>query len=48
MILVGKLFHELGFCTDEVLDEAMQKCIPPRKAAMLELNRRAVALGARQ
>ena len=48
MILVGKLFRELGFCTDEVLDEAMQKCIPPRKAAMLELNRRAVALGARQ
>ncbi len=48
MILVGKLFRELGFWTDEVLDEAMQKCIPPRKAAMLELNRRAVALGARQ
>ena len=48
MILVGKLFPELGFCTDEVLDEAMQKCIPQRKAAMLELNRRAVALGARQ
>ncbi len=48
MILVGKLFHELGFCSPEVLDEAIQKCIPPRKADMLELNRRAVALGAQQ
>ena len=48
MILVGKLFHELGFCSDEVLDEAITKCIPPRKASMLELNRKAVALGAAQ
>ena len=48
MILVGKLFHELGFCSDEVLDQAVQKCIPAGKAAMLELNRKAVALGARQ
>lgn len=48
MILIGKLFHELNFCTDEVLDQAIQKCIPARKAAMLELNRKAVALGARQ
>ncbi len=48
MILVGKLFHELDFCSDKVLDEAVQKCIPPRKASMLELNRKAVALGAAQ
>lgn len=48
MILIGKLFRELGFCSDDVLDQAIQKCIPPRKAAMLELNRKAVTLGARQ
>ena len=48
MILVGKLFHELGFCSEEVLEEAITKCIPPRKASMLELNRKAVALGAAQ
>ena len=48
MILVVKLFHELGFCSEEVLEEAITKCIPPRKASMLELNRKAVALGAAQ
>ena len=48
MILVGKLFHELGFCTDETLDQAIQKCIPARKANMLELNRKAVKVGAGQ
>ncbi len=48
MILVGKLFHELGFCPPETLDQAIEKCVPARRAAMLELNRRAVALGAEQ
>ncbi len=53
MILVGKLFHEVcasggaySYCTPELLDQAMQKCIPARKAAMLDLNRRAVEIGA--
>lgn len=53
MILIGKLFHEvcasggeLSFCTADTLDQAMQKCIPPRKADMLDLNRKAVSLGA--
>lgn len=46
MILVGKLFKELGFCPVETLDEAIQKCVPARKPQMLDLNRQAVALGA--
>ena len=53
MILIGKLFHEVccggseyAFCTPETLDEAIQKCVPAKKAAMLELNRQAVELGA--
>ncbi len=53
MILVGKLFHEVctaggdyGYCDDAVLDQAIQKCVPARKAEMLDLNRKAVALGA--
>lgn len=46
MILVGKLFKELGFCPAETLDEAIQKCVPARKPQMLDLNRQAVALGA--
>ncbi len=53
MILVGKLFQQAcigsaptAFCTEEILDQAMQKCIPARRAAMLDLNRKAVSLGA--
>lgn len=45
MVLIGKLFHELNFCSPDILDQAIQKCIPARKAAMLDLNRKAVALG---
>ena len=46
MILVGKMFSELDFVSDEILDKAMQKCIPARKADMLELNRKAIKMGA--
>ncbi len=55
MILIGKLFHEVcacggeySYCTPEILDQAIQKCIPARKADMLGLNRKAVELGAKQ
>ena len=54
MILVGKLFQEVctrgdwAFCGKDTLDHAVQKCIPPRKADMLDLNRKAIELGARQ
>ncbi len=54
MILVGKLFQEVctrgdwAFCGKDTLDRAVQKCIPPRKADMLDLNRKAIELGARQ
>ena len=29
IILVGKLFKEVGFCSAETLDKALQKCIAP-------------------
>lgn len=45
IILVGKLFKEVGFCSAETLDKALQKCIPPRKAAMLDFNRKAIEIG---
>lgn len=45
IILVGKLVKETAFCTDEVLEKAMAKCIPPRKADMLELNKKAIDIG---
>ena len=53
MILVGKLFQEicagqgqLAFCTMETLNQALEKCVPPHRAGMLDLNRKAAALGA--
>lgn len=45
VILVGKLFKELGFCNAEALDAAVVKCIPSRKQHLLEPNRTALALG---
>ncbi len=55
MVLIGKLFQEVccaeggyGFCTKETLDQAIQKCVPARKAGMLDLNRKAVETGAAQ
>lgn len=48
MILMGKMFSVIDFSSDAVLDEAIQKCVPARKAEMLEFNRKAVTLGAQQ
>ena len=45
IILVGKLFKEVAFCSAETLDKAIQKCVPARKAAMLDFNRKAVEIG---
>lgn len=53
MILIGKLFKEVcgkeggayQFCTEETLGQAVEKCVPARKANMLDMNRKAVALG---
>jgi len=45
IILVGKLFKEVGFCSAETLDTALQKCIPARKASMLDFNRKAIEIG---
>lgn len=53
MILIGKLFKEVCgkaespycFCTGETLGQAVEKCVPARKAGMLDMNRKAVALG---
>jgi 2-oxoglutarate ferredoxin oxidoreductase subunit gamma len=45
IILVGKLFKEIGFCSKDALNKAIVKCIPARKADMLELNKKAIQLG---
>ena len=42
VILVGKLFAETGFCDRATLDAAIGKCVPARKAAMVEKNKQAL------
>ncbi len=45
ILLMGRLYAEIPFCSEENLDAGLQKCIPARKAAMLDMNRQAFALG---
>lgn len=45
IILVGKLFKETGFCTEEALYKAIEKCVPAKKANMLEFNKKALEIG---
>ena len=54
MILIGKLFKEVltdgdyHFFDADILDQAVQKCIPARKAQMLDFNRKAIQIGQQQ
>ena len=36
------------FCDQDILDQAVQKCIPARKAQMLDFNRKAIQIGQEQ
>lgn len=45
IIMAGKLYAETHFCEEETLWKAMEKCVPATKAAMLEMNKRALQLG---
>ena len=45
MILAGKLLRECLPALDAVRDAALLKVVPPKKAHLIEANRRAVALG---
>ncbi len=45
IILVGKLFKEISFCTEEALDKAVEKCVPASKAHLLAANRKALKIG---
>ncbi|MBE6903229.1 MAG: 2-oxoacid:ferredoxin oxidoreductase subunit gamma [Ruminococcaceae bacterium] len=45
MIIFGKMLKETGFTTIETVKKALEKCIPPKKADMLELNIKAIEIG---
>lgn len=45
IVCVGKLYSELSFCSRETLEEAIRRVVPPRKAAMIDKNLKALELG---
>ncbi|MBR4225670.1 MAG: 2-oxoacid:acceptor oxidoreductase family protein [Candidatus Methanomethylophilaceae archaeon] len=45
MVILGRMFRETGFCSAENLDKGLQKSIPPKKAALIDNNRKAISLG---
>ena len=45
IILAGKLWAETKFCSREALDQALEACVPPRKAHLLEPNKKALQMG---
>ena len=45
MIIVGKLFKEIKFCSRENLDKGIVKSVPPKKEDLLEKNMRAIQIG---
>ncbi|WP_099204382.1 2-oxoacid:acceptor oxidoreductase family protein [Scatolibacter rhodanostii] len=46
IVLVGKLFHEMKFASMEMLDKAIEYCVPKSKEKMLDMNKQAARLGA--
>ena len=45
IILIGKMFKEIGFLNKDVVNDAVKKVIPAKKAAMIELNLKAIEIG---
>ena len=45
MIMVGKLFSEIKFCTENSLDKGILKSVPPKKEKLIDSNRGAVKVG---
>ncbi len=45
VILVGKLFAETRFCSEETLRSAVEQCVPAKKKAKLPANLAALDLG---
>jgi 2-oxoglutarate ferredoxin oxidoreductase subunit gamma len=45
MVMVGKLFRETGFCSEDALDKGILKSVPASKDKLIESNRAAVRVG---
>ena len=45
IILIGKMFKEIDFLNQDIVNDAVKKVIPAKKAAMVELNLKAIEIG---
>lgn len=45
IIVLGQVLKATGFTSKEVLEAAVKKCVPPKKAHLLEPNLRALQIG---
>ena len=45
IILAGKMLKEIGLTDEAVIEKALKKCIPPKKADKLDANKKALKLG---
>ncbi len=45
IIIIGKLLKETSFASPESVEAAIRKCVPAKKAAMVDFNLKALKLG---
>ena len=45
IILIGKMFKEIDYLNQDVVNDAVKKVIPAKKAAMIDLNLKAIEIG---
>lgn len=45
IILLGKLWKELGFCSKDALEAGVKKCVPAKKAHLIDSNLKALEIG---
>lgn len=45
IIIIGKLLKETAFASLEAVQKAIEKCVPPKKAHLVEFNLKAIELG---
>jgi len=45
MVMTGKLFKELPFCSYAALEKAVEKCVPAGRTQLVDMNIKAIQLG---
>ena len=48
IVLLGKMLKELEFATVESIEKSVRKCVPAKKAAMVDFNLKAIEIGRAQ